>query len=32
VPVSMGDGQALRMRYDPATMRRPRLLRIPIGL
>ena len=32
VPVSMGDRQVLRIRYDPATMRRPRLLRIPIGL
>ena len=28
----MDDGQAIRMRYDPATMRRPRLLRSPIGL
>jgi hypothetical protein len=32
MPACIGVGQALRMRYDPATMHRPRLLRIPIGL
>ena len=32
VTKSPGLGRAIRMRYDRATMRRPRLLRLPIGL
>ena len=32
MPVSTGDGQAIRLRYDRPAMRRPGLLRSPIGL